>query len=139
MNNTYIHTPIRTRVRRFEANSPWLSLVHGLTLLAAECHPSKLTGPYVQDSGENTLTVQGTAPQLMEDSAHNEYSLDRFELADGECERKENKQLGLVAEVTMASCPRRQSNQMSCKILGPLVRSLFLSFPVCANCLLQIV
>ena len=38
----------------------------------------------------------------MEDSAHNEYSLDRFELADGKHEKKENEQVGLVAEATMA-------------------------------------
>ena len=38
----------------------------------------------------------------MEDSAHNEYSLHRCELADGELERKENEQGGLVAEATMA-------------------------------------
>jgi len=37
----------------------------------------------------------------MEDSAHNQYSLDRFELADGERQRKENKQVGLIAEATM--------------------------------------
>jgi len=38
----------------------------------------------------------------MEDLAHNEYTLDRFELADGKHERKENDQVGLVAEATMA-------------------------------------
>jgi len=38
----------------------------------------------------------------MEDSAHNQNSLDRFELADGKRERKENKQVGLVAEATLA-------------------------------------
>jgi hypothetical protein len=37
----------------------------------------------------------------MQDSAHNEYSLPRVELADGERERKENEQGGLVAEMTM--------------------------------------
>ena len=56
----------------------------------------------IQDSGENTLTAQDTSPPLMEDSAHNEYSLDRFELADGKHEKKENEQVGLVAEATMA-------------------------------------
>jgi len=56
----------------------------------------------IQDSGENTLTAQGTSLSLMEDSAHNECSLGRFELADGERERKENERLGLVAEATMA-------------------------------------
>jgi hypothetical protein len=55
----------------------------------------------IQDSGENPLTVQGTSPSLMEDSAHSECSVDKFELADGERERKENEQVGL-AEATMA-------------------------------------
>ena len=45
---------------------------------------------------------QGMSPFLMEDLAHNEYLLDRFGLTDGECERKENKQVGLVAEATIA-------------------------------------
>jgi hypothetical protein len=54
-------------------------------------------------SGENiVLTAQGTSPSLMEDSAHNEYSLDRFGLAGDERERRENEQVGLVAEATMA-------------------------------------
>jgi hypothetical protein len=39
---------------------------------------------------------------LMEDSAHNEYSLYRFELADGKLERKRNEQGGLITEATMA-------------------------------------
>jgi len=38
----------------------------------------------------------------MEDSAHNDYSLNRFKLAVGKRERKKNEQVGLVTEATLA-------------------------------------
>jgi hypothetical protein len=55
----------------------------------------------------------------MKVSVHNEYSIHRVELADGERERKENEQGRLIPEATMAEVFQvahgDKSNSMNCK------------------------